>query len=167
MEGKMSVVKGLFWSSWDWKRGFSKAVGLHYSIVRQIYKWNASIQQRCNSPSTYMIRLLKPFAISFMLNPRYGLKVTVLCGIIGQFFVRTLLKNKCASKGSSQRRRRRNHSVKDSLKNHLFLTFSESEEPSLATKKHLWKKGSSDVKGSLWNIQTKRFFYVIVKHLHF
>ncbi len=74
------------------------------------------------------------------------------------------LKNKGASKGSSQRCNRRtifgstkNHSVKGSLNNHLCFTFLYFEEPSFTTKNLLWnRKVPSDVKGSLWNHLDKK-----------
>ncbi len=50
----------------------------------------------------------------------------------------------------------KNHSVKGYLKNHLFLTFLYSEEPSFATNNLLWNKGSADIKGSSWNHSDKK-----------
>lgn len=75
-QGKMSAVRWLYWSPWDWKRfqkGFFKALGLHYSIVREIYKLNAQIQQRYYSRparSERRSRTLKQCAVNFMLNFR-------------------------------------------------------------------------------------------------
>ncbi len=82
----------------------------------------------------------------------------------------TLLKNKGASKGSSQQCHNitifgsaNNHSDKGSLKNHLFLTFFIVWRTFFHHKEPFVKlKGSSDVKGSLWKHLDQKVFYAVL-----
>ncbi len=83
-----------------------------------------------------------------------------------EFFFLWILKSILSSSQRCHRRKlfgsTKSHSVKGFLKNHLFLTFLYSEEPSFTT--NLFVK--SNIKGSLWHREAPLFLRVLASQVY-